>query len=315
LLSCEGLSKGYGGRALFQDLGFHLSPGERVGIVGPNGAGKTTLLRVLLGDEAPDAGEVTRAPSLKVAYFDQARAGLDDALSVYDTIAEGSDRVAVGDRHLTVHAYLDLFLFDSHRSRQRVGSLSGGERARVALARMLRGEANLLVLDEPTNDLDLFALTALEELLSGFPGAALVVTHDRWFLDRVATSLLYFEPDGRVVQYAGGWDDCLLQRASAARSTALASPAPSRPPPAREPKRAPAVKALTPPEARELESLPAQVDAAEAELSRREARLNDPGLYARGPAEAARRAAEAEAQREVVRALTARWEALEARRG
>jgi ATP-binding cassette subfamily F protein uup len=179
---------------------------------------------------------------------------------------------------------------------------------------MLRGEANLLVLDEPTNDLDLFALTALEELLSSFPGAALVVTHDRWFLDRVATSLLCFEPEGRVVQYAGGWDDCLQQRAAAERERAPTI-APSRPPPTREPRGGVVVKPLSPPELRELEALPELVDAAEAELARLEGCLNDPGLYARGPSEVTRSMTEADAQRARVQALTARWEALEARRG
>ena len=202
-----------GGRRLVDDLTMYLVKGDRVGIVGPNGAGKTTLLRMITGELAPTAGVVARGAQTRIAYFDQARTSLKDDWTVFDNVAEreGADRtgagpVTIGDRVMELRAYLKLFLFDGAALRRKVSALSGGERARVALALALKSGANVLLLDEPTNDLDIATLGALEELLESWPGCVLVVSHDRFFLDRVATSILAFEGDGRVQLYGGNWE-------------------------------------------------------------------------------------------------------------
>ncbi|MEM9492948.1 MAG: ABC-F family ATP-binding cassette domain-containing protein, partial [Myxococcota bacterium] len=197
VLDARDLAVAVAGRTLVSGLDLTLGKGERVGIVGKNGAGKTTLLRVLLGDLAPAGGTVKRGKNTRAAYLDQSRGGLDDSQTVYDNVGDNRSHVSVagkgGEQSITVHSYLERFLFRSSDQRKLVGSLSGGERARVALARTLREQANLVVLDEPTNDLDVTTLAAVEESLLDFPGTALIVTHDRWFLDRVATSILAFE--------------------------------------------------------------------------------------------------------------------------
>jgi len=199
-----------GQKTLIDDLTLRLVTGDRIGIVGPNGAGKTSLLRVVTGELQPTAGQVVLGEKTRIALFDQARAALVDDWTVVENVAEregahrsGAGVVTIGDQTIEMRSYLEHFLFDSHKQRQTVGSLSGGERARVALAKVLKSGANLLMLDEPTNDLDTQTLSALEELLETWPGAALVVSHDRWFLDRVATSILAFEGDGRVILYPG----------------------------------------------------------------------------------------------------------------
>ena len=196
VLEAEDLAVAIGGRRLFTGLTLRLSKGQRVGIVGPNGCGKTTLLHALTGQLAPAAGTVRLGKHTRIAYLSQSRADLDDDATVFDNVAEGRGRVTVAGQDMDVRTYLERFLFAPAEQRQRVGTLSGGERARVSLARTLRQDANLLVLDEPTNDLDVDTLAALEDALTAFAGAVLVVTHDRYFLDRVATHLLLFEPDG-----------------------------------------------------------------------------------------------------------------------
>ncbi|HVY44511.1 MAG TPA: ABC-F family ATP-binding cassette domain-containing protein, partial [Minicystis sp.] len=201
------------GSPLVKDLEFSLVPGERVGVVGPNGTGKTTLIRAILGEIAPTKGEVVVGKNTVIAYFDQHRADLDDDKSILENVADGRARVDVAGQSLDVRGYLERFSFDYAKQRQPVGSLSGGERARAALAKILSRGANLLILDEPTNDLDLTTLAALEGMLVELRGSALVVTHDRWFLNRVATSVLAFEGEGKVVRYAGGWDAYREQRA------------------------------------------------------------------------------------------------------
>jgi ATP-binding cassette subfamily F protein uup len=320
ILEARGIARALGGRTLFRGFDFVLEPGERVGIIGRNGAGKTTLLRTLLGMDAPDAGEVVFGPKTTVMYFDQQRAGLEDDKSVLENVREGSDKVRLGDDYVNIYSYLERFLFDSAKQRQAAGSLSGGERARLALAKMLRGGANLVVLDEPTNDLDLVTLATLEEILTAFDGAALVVTHDRYFLDRIATSILAFEDDGRIVRYAGNYEDYRIQRAylDAERAAAdrAASTRPARDaspePPARSAKKK---SGLTMAEEMELAGLPDRIDAAERALTALEAELNDPALYATRAGEVSALQARAEAARAEVEALMARWEALEAKKG
>ncbi len=304
-----------GGREMFRDFELILTPGERVGIVGPNGAGKTSLLKLILGELAPSSGEVVVGLNTKVAYFDQSRGAVDLERSVLDHFTADADRVRVGDRWIEPHAWLDRFGFDGARQRQKAAMLSGGERARLALALLLRGEANLILMDEPTNDLDLSTLGVLEEFLLDWPGTAMVVSHDRYFLDQVATSILSFEGDGEIVHDRGDWDahreardQRREARKAAARTAARHSDARRlTTPDARGP------KPLTPPELKELEALPTKVDEAEAEVQRLDAVLADPGFYANGSAVTETMAA-ADAARRQVEALMARWEALEARR-
>ncbi len=205
LIEAKGIAKGYAGTAVFQGIDLFLGPGSRLGLIGKNGCGKSTLLRVLVGQEAPDMGEVIRADSLQVAYFEQQRESLDPAATVIDTLCPGGDQVEFRGTWVHVNGYLARFLFRSEQGTLRVGQLSGGEQSRLALARLMLRPANVLVLDEPTNDLDLATLDVLEETLTNFDGAVLLVSHDRYFLDRTTTSLLAFSDrsGGRVTHLVG----------------------------------------------------------------------------------------------------------------
>ena len=201
------LGKGFGDRLLIEDLSFSLPPGGIVGVIGPNGAGKTTLFRMIVGQEQPDAGKLELGGSVQVAYVDQARADLDPARSVWEEISDGKDRISLGKREIASRAYVSSFNFKGSDQQKRVGDLSGGERNRLHLAKLLRSGGNLLLLDEPTNDLDVDTLRALEDALLDFAGCAVVISHDRWFLDRVATHILAFEGDSQVVWFEGAYDE------------------------------------------------------------------------------------------------------------
>ncbi|MFL6049506.1 MAG: energy-dependent translational throttle protein EttA [Gaiellales bacterium] len=201
------LGKGFGDRLLIEDLSFSLPPGGIVGVIGPNGAGKTTLFRMIVGQEQPDAGKLELGDSVQVAYVDQARADLDPARSVWQEISDGKDRISLGRREIASRAYVSSFNFKGSDQQKRVGDLSGGERNRLHLAKLLRSGGNLLLLDEPTNDLDVDTLRALEDALLDFAGCAVVISHDRWFLDRVATHILAFEGDSQVVWFEGAYDE------------------------------------------------------------------------------------------------------------
>jgi len=201
------LGKGFGDRLLIEDLSFSLPPGGIVGVIGPNGAGKTTLFRMIVGQEQPDAGKLELGDSVQVAYVDQARADLDPARSVWEEISDGKDRISLGKREIASRAYVSSFNFKGSDQQKRVGDLSGGERNRLHLAKLLRSGGNLLLLDEPTNDLDVDTLRALEDALLDFAGCAVVISHDRWFLDRVATHILAFEGDSQVVWFEGAYDE------------------------------------------------------------------------------------------------------------
>jgi ATP-binding cassette ChvD family protein len=201
------LEKGFGDRLLIEDLSFSLPPGGIVGVIGPNGAGKTTLFRMIVGQEQPDAGKLEVGDSVQVAYVDQARADLDPARSVWEEISDGKDRISLGKREIASRAYVSSFNFKGSDQQKRVGDLSGGERNRLHLAKLLRSGGNLLLLDEPTNDLDVDTLRALEDALLDFAGCAVVISHDRWFLDRVATHILAFEGDSQVVWFEGAYDE------------------------------------------------------------------------------------------------------------
>jgi len=316
VLEAHDLGLTLGGRELVRGLTLHVGKGERLGIIGRNGAGKTTLLRALLGELAPSAGRIVRGSRVRCTYLEQGRAGLDDAATVLENVAGDADVVRWGEQAISAYAYLERFLFFRDRARQPVGSLSGGERARVALAKMLLEPANVVVMDEPTNDLDVETLAAVEELLIEMGATALVVTHDRYFLDRVATAILAFEGDGRVVRYPGNYASYVAlrdaararERATAAASRSRSAPPPSPPATARK-------RGLTWNEARELERVEGEIAALEAELAARDAELADPLTYAgRSPEIPALLAARDAAHRRLA-TLLARWEELETRRG
>ena len=207
VIEAEGVSKAYGDRLLFEEMSFALSPGAIVGIIGPNGAGKTTLFRIITGQEQPDRGMIRIGETAKLAYVDQSRDLLDPNKTTWEEISDGLDVVQLGNRQVNSRAYVARFNFSGSDQQKEVGLLSGGERNRVHLAKVLKEGANVLLLDEPTNDLDVNTLRALEEALENFAGCAVVISHDRWFLDRIATHILAFEGESRVVWFAGNFSD------------------------------------------------------------------------------------------------------------
>ena len=207
VVAADGLAKSFGERLLFEDLSFSLPPGAIVGVVGPNGAGKTTLFRLIVGDEKPDAGEVRVGDTVEIAYVDQARAELSPSNSVWTEISGGYDSIEIGSREVNSRQYVSWFNFKGTDQQKPVRDLSGGERNRVHLAKLLRSGGNLLLLDEPTNDLDVDTLRALEDALLQFAGCAVVISHDRWFLDRIATHILAFEGDSEVTWFEGSWEE------------------------------------------------------------------------------------------------------------
>lgn len=316
ILEVRGLGIELSGRSLVKSLDLFLTEGERIGIVGANGSGKTTLLKTLLGARAPTSGQVVLGQNTKVAYFDQQRSGLDDAKSIFENIATDQSRIQIGGEVMDPRTYLERFGFDTYKQRQPVGALSGGERARVALAKMLRQSANLVVMDEPTNDLDVATLGALESMLVELGATALVVTHDRWFLDRVATSILAFEGDGRVTLYPGNYET--FRRLSAeARAARQAEPAVREERPRAESvpvKPSAKKKALSYAEEKELAGLPDAIERAEESVNALEQKLADPSTYAESGAEVPQLVAELEAARAEVARLMTRWEELEAKK-
>lgn len=207
VIEAEGVSKAYGDRLLFEGLSFKLPPGGIVGVIGPNGAGKTTLFRLITGQEAPDSGTIRIGETVKTAYVDQSRDRLAPDKTIWEEVSDGLDVVQLGNRQVNSRAYVARFNFSGTDQQKKVGLLAGGERNRVHLAKMLKEGANVLLLDEPTNDLDVNTLRALEEALENFAGCAVVISHDRWFLDRIATHILAFEGDSQVVWFAGNYSD------------------------------------------------------------------------------------------------------------
>ncbi len=308
-----------GERTLVNNLTLFVVQGDRIGIVGPNGAGKTTLFRSILGQHPVQGGTITVGKNTKVAYFDQKRSGLDDSKSIWDNVTGDQSRIELGGEVIDPRSYMERFAFDSHKQRQPVGSLSGGERARVALARLLRQSANLVLFDEPTNDLDVATLGAVEGMLVDFGVTALIITHDRYFLDRVATSILAFEGEGEVVHYPGNYDQFRRLRneaREARKAVSKASVAPSAAPEAKgaAPRPGSRKKALSNSEERELLGLPERIDQAEQRVAGLTAKLGDPSIYAGGNAEVAAVNRELEAARAESERLTARWEELETKR-
>ncbi len=303
------VAKSFGDKQVVHDFTARILRGDRIGLIGPNGAGKTTLLRLILGELPADSGTVRLGTRLQVAYFDQFRAALDPDAMLADVISPGSDYVEINGTRKHVVGYLGDFLFAPARARSPVKSLSGGERNRLLLARLFARPANVLVLDEPTNDLDIETLELLEDLLQDYAGTIFLVSHDRSFLDNVVTQTIAAEGNGVWKEYAGGYEDWLRCRKEAAFAE---KPAPTRITEAR-PTSKPKSDKLTWKEQRELEALPARIAALEAEQATLSRRLEDPALHAQAPQEAAGIAARLGAIDEGLLNLLDRWEALEAR--
>jgi len=207
VIEAENVSKAYGDRLLVESMSFALPPGGIVGIIGPNGAGKTTLFRMITGQETPDSGTIRIGETVKLTYVDQSRDVLDPDKTIWEAISDGQDTIQLGNLQVNSRAYVARFNFSGTDQQKKVGTLSGGERNRVHLARMLKEGANVLLLDEPTNDLDVNTLRALEEALEEFAGCAVIISHDRWFLDRVATHILAFEGDSKTVWFDGNYSE------------------------------------------------------------------------------------------------------------
>ncbi|WP_170375699.1 ABC-F family ATP-binding cassette domain-containing protein [Ruegeria atlantica] len=287
VIETKGLSKSFDAQQIVRNFDLLVQRGDRVAFVGPNGVGKTTLLKMLLGQEQPDEGSVTLGTNLEVAVFDQTRAQLDPEMSLWDSltgdpemrVSGKADQVMVGGQPKHVVGYLKEFLFDERQARAAVKSLSGGEKARLLLAKLMAKSSNLLVLDEPTNDLDVETLDLLQELLDDYDGTVLLVSHDRDFLDRVATTTIAMEGNGRAIVYAGGWSDYIAQRGDVAEKKVEKSK-PSKPKVKPESQ---AKSGLSFSEKHRLEKLPAEIARLEAEIGKLEDLMSDPELFTREP--------------------------------
>jgi ATP-binding cassette subfamily F protein uup len=294
--------------------------GDKIGLIGPNGAGKSTLLKLILGELAPDSGKVRQGSNLEVAYFDQMRDALDLNATLEDFISPGSEWIEIGTSRKHVKSYLEDFLFSAARATSPVRSLSGGERNRLLLARLFARPANVLVLDEPTNDLDIDTLELLEELLAQYKGTVFLVSHDRTFVDNVVTSTLVFEGDGQWQEYEGGVNDWLVQSnrrkhlmADAEKSASKTSPAASQAKPESAPSKTVAAKRgnkLSYKEQREWDGLPAEIDTLEQAQARVRAALNDPKLYQKEASTAQQLYEEDEKLNAALLLAMSRWEAL-----
>jgi ATP-binding cassette subfamily F protein uup len=302
----EGVGHSFGERTVLQDVSLTIFRGDKIGIMGPNGAGKTTLLRILLGELTPDRGTVRLGSNQQVAYFDQLREQLDENKSAAENVADGRDTVFINGQPRHIVGYLQDFLFSGERTRSLVRYLSGGERNRLLLARLFTRPANVLVLDEPTNDLDTETLQLLEELLVEYSGTLLLVSHDRAFLNNVVTSTLVFEGEGRVKEFAGGYDDWLRQRPTVVSATVsnpasrAEAPSPARP------------RKLSYRDQQELDRLPGLIEALETEQAELHRQMSDPAFFKRsGPEIAAATTRLTTLAAELATAF-ARWESLDA---
>jgi ATP-binding cassette subfamily F protein uup len=314
------VSHGYGNKVLIHDFSTRILRGDKLGLIGPNGAGKTTLIKLILGEIEPTAGRIKRGTRQEVAYFDQFRNQLDDEKTLIETIAPGSDYVEIGGQRKHIIGYLEEFLFPADRARAKVSSLSGGERNRLLLARLFARPANILVLDEPTNDLDIDTLELLEQLLQDYAGTVILVSHDRAFLDNVATQSIAFAGDGILLELPGGYSDWLGWRdrvAAEASATAFAAEKPTSKPatktttatttPAKARK-----SGLSYKEQKELEALPQQIAELESEQAEVARQLTDPAIYADHTQAAKLNTRSAEIEDNLL-TLLARWEELEAK--
>ncbi len=314
VIEAEGISKSFDGpagpRAIVSGFSTRILRGDRVGLIGPNGAGKTTLLRMLTGELAPDAGTVRLGTNLQTIVFDQRRAQLDPQSTLKQVLLpEGGDNIWVGGKPRHIASYLKDFLFDPAMMDQPVRALSGGERNRLLLARLFAKPSNLMVLDEPTNDLDMDTLDLLEEVLADYDGTLLLLSHDRDFLDRLVTSTIAVEGDGTAIEYAGGYSDYLVQR----RAARAPEPAKAAPKPAAGAPAAPKARTkLSYKDARELEELPGRMAALEKRVKALEAKLADPAFYGKDPAGFQKATGELTAVQADLAAAEDRWLELEA---
>ncbi len=307
----ENVSKSYGDKTIIRDFTGRVMRGDKIGLVGPNGAGKSTLLKLILGELQPDSGTVKLGTKMAVAYFDQFRTQLDEEATLADTISKGSDFIEIGGEKKHVISYLEDFLFAPQRARSPVKSLSGGERNRLLLARLFTRPANVLVLDEPTNDLDIETLELLESLLQDYKGTVLLVSHDRTFLDNVVTQVIAFEGDGKLQEYAGGYDDYVRTKKMREAGEQKKPDVPQKP--VQKPvKPVPRVK-LSFNENRELEALPGKIEALEQEQAEIGAKLADADIYRSDPAGAKRLQERVSVIEEELLLALARWEELEAK--
>ena len=349
MFHAEHVSKSLGGVPVVRDYSQRIFRGDRVGLIGPNGSGKTTLLRLLVGEIEPDEGRVIRGARVQVAYFDQQREQLDPDATVADSVADGNTTVVVNGQPKHVMGYLAEFLFPRERAQSPVRTLSGGERNRLLLARLFARPANVLVLDEPTNDLDLETLELLEEAIAGFDGTVLLVTHDRMFLENVVTSTLALEAGGKPVEYVGGWEDYLRQSAGSGARELGGSGREVRERRARESAREPSAaasadaraasagggapaqrktwgptrtdrsgqdaekKKLSYNEKRELEALPARIEALEAEQQSLKSEMESPDFYKAGAERISTVMSRIEEAAREHESLLARWMELEER--
>jgi len=316
VVELKDVSFSLGGRKLIDGLNYEFVRGMRVGIIGSNGIGKTSLLKLITGEFAPDSGEIFRADTVEFNYVDQNRVALHDENTVLDEIAEGHSHINLGEERVTVWGYLRRFLFEDDRINTKVKRLSGGERARLTLAKILRGGGNFLILDEPTNDLDLSTLRILEEALCRYDGCLAVVSHDRYFLNRVCTHILAFEPDGALVANVGDYDTYFAkrrERLNAARpETVPAKKTESAPVPAK-PKNKPK-NGLTFKEERELEALEARITGLETEIADLEAQFTDPDFFRTRAAEAGMIQKRIDALKAEYETACSRWEEIESKR-
>ncbi len=312
VIEAENVSYSYGDKTIVRDFSTTIQRGDKIGIVGPNGSGKTTLLRILMGELPPSQGEVRHGTNVEMAYFDQLRAQLDESKSVLDNVGQGRDTITINGRARNLMGYLEDFLFTRERVRAPISALSGGERNRLLLARLFTQPANLLILDEPTNDLDIETLEVLEDLLLDYEGTLLLVSHDRAFLNNIVTSTLILDGSGNVNEYVGGYDDWHKQieqlRApqqpkpkpdSAARTESKADPKP-------------AVRKLSYKEKRELEELPGRIEMLEAEQHELTIKMETPEFYQQEGAVITQAVNRLQELHEELSALYHRWGELEA---
>ncbi|MBU1192446.1 MAG: ATP-binding cassette domain-containing protein [Gammaproteobacteria bacterium] len=307
----ENISYAWDGKVIVRNFSTTLMRGDKIGIIGPNGVGKTTLLRLLLGQLQPQQGHVHLGTKLEVAYFDQQRSEIDSSKSVLQNIAQGRDKVTINGQDRHVISYLQDFLFAPDRARQPAGTLSGGERNRLLLARLFTKTFNVLVLDEPTNDLDMETLDLLEERLLEYQGTLLLVSHDRAFLNNLVTSTLVFEGDGKIGDYVGGYDDWLRQRPTTAsvRTTPAKNLAPAT---AKAATPAKSARKLSFKEQRELEQLPARIETLEQSLNALQLQMADPAFYRQDNTAMAKTQTQLSSLQAELKTTYARWESLEA---
>ena len=313
VVEVENVNYAYDGRAIVSDFTTTIQRGDKIGIIGPNGSGKTTLLRLLLGELKPQSGSVEYGTNLEIAYFDQLRAQLDETKSVLDNVGQGSDNVTINGRSRNLNVYLEDFLFSRDRVNAPISALSGGERNRLLLARLFAQPANLLVMDEPTNDLDVETLEILEDLLLDYEGTLLLVSHDRAFLNNIVTSTIALDGSGRVTETVGGYDDWARQNESAKSESKPRKPVVSVENDARSSSKKLSYKEQRALEAqkRELAEMPQRIEKLEADLHALTAEMSTPNFYQRDSAEIARAAEQLKTMQDELNQAYARWEELE----